>query len=161
PSTAGPSKTTAPSRTYSPARGSARPRSCARRCRTCWRSGARTPTRRSSPRRASAPASSPAGPARRRPARRRAESRRPGALGGPSLEGPGDPRERLFRWLARPDNPYLARAFVNRVWAHYFGVGLVEPVDNFSVANPPSNEKLLDSLARYFIETKYDVRALE
>src|SRR5262249_33286030 len=67
----------------------------------------------------------------------------------------------LFRWLVRPDNPFFARAFVNRVWAHYLGVGLVEPVDNFSVANPPSNERLLDALAKDFVEHGYDVRRLE
>ncbi len=83
------------------------------------------------------------------------------APGGPALETEGDPREALFRWMARPDNPYFARSFVNRVWAHYFGVGLVEPVDNFSVANPPSNEKLLDALARDFVEHGYDLRRLE
>jgi hypothetical protein len=63
--------------------------------------------------------------------------------------------------MRRPDNPYFARSFVNRVWAHYLGVGLVEPVDNFSVANPPSNERLLDALARDFVRGGYDVRRLE
>src|SRR5262249_37554432 len=48
-----------------------------------------------------------------------------------------------------------------RVWAHYFGVGLVEPVDNFSAANPPSNERLLDALAAEFTRTGYDIRRLE
>src|SRR5262249_11807417 len=66
----------------------------------------------------------------------------PKALGGPELDYDGDARERLFAWLVRPDNPYFARSFVNRVWAAYFGAGLVEPVDNFSVANPPTNERL-------------------
>jgi hypothetical protein len=83
------------------------------------------------------------------------------ALGGPAIEDKGDLREGLFRWMVRPDNPYFARSFVNRVWAHYFGVGLVEPVDNFSVANPPSNEQLLDALARNFVEHRYDIRWLE
>src|SRR5262249_54707676 len=61
----------------------------------------------------------------------------------------------------RPDNSFFARAFVNRVWGHYFGVGIVDPVDNFSLANPPSNEKLLDALAKDFIEHKFDIRYLE
>ncbi len=84
------------------------------------------------------------------------------ALGGPeiSLEG-GDARERLFAWMTRPDNPFFARALVNRVWAHYFGAGLVEPVDNFSVANPPTNERLLDALAAEFMRSGYDFRGLE
>ena len=81
--------------------------------------------------------------------------------GGPAVEGQGDPRERLFRWLTRPGNPFFARAFVNRMWAHYFGAGLVEPVDNFSLANPPSNPALLDSLTRAFTASGYDIRRLE
>jgi len=83
------------------------------------------------------------------------------ALGGPEIALEGDARVRLFEWLARPDNPFLARAFVNRVWAHYFGTGLVEPVDGFSVANPPSNATLLDALAADFVSSGYDVRRLE
>jgi hypothetical protein len=83
------------------------------------------------------------------------------ALGGPELELRGDPRESLFRWLTAPDNPTFARSFVNRVWAHYFGRGLVEPVDGFSVANPPSNEPLLDALAKDFVGSGYDLRRLE
>jgi hypothetical protein len=86
---------------------------------------------------------------------------RPKALGGPEIDLEGDARERLFRWLVRPDNPFFARSFVNRVWAHYFGIGLVEPVDGFSVANPPSNGRLLDALARDFIAHGYDIRRLE
>ncbi len=83
------------------------------------------------------------------------------ALGGPVIAAGGDARVRLFEWLARPDNPYFARAFVNRVWAHYFGAGLVEPVDGFSVANPPSNAALLDALADDFTSHGYDIRRLE
>jgi hypothetical protein len=85
----------------------------------------------------------------------------PRALGGPELTAAGDPREELFRWLVHPDNPYFARSFVNRVWAHYMGRGLVEPVDNFSAGNPASNERLLDALARDFIHSQYDIRRLE
>lgn len=86
----------------------------------------------------------------------------PKALGGPEFAyDKGDAREQLFKWLVQPDNPYFARSFVNRVWAHYFGAGLVDPVDNFSVANPPSNEKLLDALAKDFVAHKYDIRRLE
>jgi hypothetical protein len=86
---------------------------------------------------------------------------KPRALGGPELAETADPRERLFEWMAQPDNPYFARSFVNRVWAHYFGVGIVDPVDDFSAANPPSNEPLLDALARHFIAHGYDIRRLE
>ncbi len=83
------------------------------------------------------------------------------ALGGPEIESEGDFRERLFQWMVQPDNPFFARSFVNRLWGHYFGIGLVDPVDNFSVANPPSNEKLLDALAKDFVESKFDIRRLE
>lgn len=83
------------------------------------------------------------------------------ALGGPELSIEGDAREQLFQWMIRPNNPLFARSFVNRVWAMYFGVGLVDPVDNLSVANPASNERLLDWLARSFIESGFDLRHLE
>jgi hypothetical protein len=85
----------------------------------------------------------------------------PKALGGPELDFKGDARAKLCDWLVRPDNPFFARVFVNRVWALYFGKGLVDPVDNFSVANPPSNEKLLHALAGDFTEHRYDIRRLE
>jgi hypothetical protein len=85
------------------------------------------------------------------------------ALGGPEIKaGPGeDARVALFDWMRSPDNPFFARSFVNRVWGHYAGVGLVDPVDNFSLANPPSNQKLLDALARDFTEHQYDIRHIE
>jgi hypothetical protein len=87
----------------------------------------------------------------------------PKALGGPVLK-PGkdeDPRVLLYNWLVATDNPYFARSLVNRVWGHYLGVGVVDPVDNFSLANPPSNEKLLAALAKDFVDHHYDLRALE
>jgi hypothetical protein len=80
---------------------------------------------------------------------------------GPTIGYQGDAREALWRWLSRPDNPFFSRNLVNRVWAHYIGRGLVEPVDGFSVANPPSNERLLDALARDFAAHGYDLRRLE
>jgi hypothetical protein len=87
----------------------------------------------------------------------------PKALGGPEINvGKGeDARVALFDWLRSPDNPYFARSFVNRVWGHYFGVGLVDPVDDFSLGNPSSNETLLDALAREFVDHHYDIRHLE
>jgi hypothetical protein len=87
----------------------------------------------------------------------------PRALGGPEieLERGKDPRVELFEWMRSADNPFFARSFVNRVWGHYFGIGIVHPVDDFSLANPPSNPKLLDALARDFVRNKYDIRALE
>jgi hypothetical protein len=87
----------------------------------------------------------------------------PRALGGPILQVARgqDNRALLYDWLAEPENPFFARSFVNRVWGHYFGVGIVDPVDNFSQANPPSNERLLDALARDFVAHHYDIRHLE
>jgi hypothetical protein len=85
------------------------------------------------------------------------------ALGGPEIafESGKDPRQSLFEWMHSPDNPFFARSFVNRVWGHYFGTGIVHPVDDFSLANPPSNEKLLDALAKEFIDSHYNIRELE
>jgi hypothetical protein len=85
------------------------------------------------------------------------------ALGGPEIkvDKGQDPRVPLFSWMHTPDNPFFAKSFANRVWGHYLGVGIVDPVDNFSLANPPSNEKLLDALAKDFAEHQYDIRHLE
>jgi hypothetical protein len=71
-----------------------------------------------------------------------------------------DPRARLGDWLASPDNPFVARSLVNRVWAQLMGRGLVEPVDDMRETNPPTNGPLLDALAREFVEHGYDVRRL-
>lgn len=86
---------------------------------------------------------------------------KPKAPGGPEIPLSGDPRVKLFEWLSSPENPFFARSFVNRVWGHYFGIGIVHPVDDFSLANPSSNDKLLDTLAREFTEGKYDIRKIE
>jgi hypothetical protein len=85
------------------------------------------------------------------------------ALGGPEIpiEENKDARLALLEWMRSPSNAYFARSFVNRVWGHYFGLGIVDPVDNFSLANPGSNEKLLDALAKDFVDHQYDIRHLE
>jgi len=75
-------------------------------------------------------------------------------------DDPGDRREALADWLTSPDNPYFARAIVNRLWANFYGVGLVEKVDDLRVTNPASNEKLLTAAARYLTEQKFDLKAL-
>jgi hypothetical protein len=69
-----------------------------------------------------------------------------------------DPREPLMTWLRSKDNPYFARAFVNRVWASYFNVGIVNPPDDLSLANPPSNKALLDHLTEGFIDSGFDMK---
>lgn len=71
-----------------------------------------------------------------------------------------DPREKLVDWMVAPENPYFARAICNRVWGHYFGVGLVDPVDDMRATNPPSNPQLLAALAQDFIEHKFDLKHL-
>ena len=71
-----------------------------------------------------------------------------------------DPRAALMAWMRNDDNPYFARAFVNRVWANYFHAGIVSPVDDLNLANPPSNEPLLDYLCRGFIDSGYDMQWL-
>ncbi|MFP6618212.1 MAG: DUF1553 domain-containing protein, partial [Pirellulaceae bacterium] len=71
-----------------------------------------------------------------------------------------DPRQPLMDWLRAPENPYFAHAFVNRVWATYFNVGIVDPPDDMSLGNPPSNKPLLDYLAEGFIEHDFDMHWL-
>jgi hypothetical protein len=85
----------------------------------------------------------------------------PKFLGGeaPALEGK-DPRHFLAAWLTSPDNSFFARNLANRAWAHFFGRGIIEPVDDGRISNPPSNEALLAALAKHLADSKFDVRAL-
>ncbi len=103
------------------------------------------------------------GPGRAKPNPATNKPPAPKVLGGSVLSvKPGeDARVKLADWLTAPENPFFAKSFVNRVWAHYFGVGLVNPVDDFSLANPPTNARLLDALAKDFVESKFDIRKLE
>ncbi len=86
----------------------------------------------------------------------------PKFLDGASIKvGAGqDARQVLARWLTSKDNPYLARATVNRLWSHLLGRGLIDPVDDIRSSNPPLNAPLLDALARDFIEHGYDEQYL-
>jgi hypothetical protein len=86
----------------------------------------------------------------------------PRVLGGAALKlGPGDdPRQPLMEWMRRKDNPYFARVFINRVWAEYFGSGIIDPPDDMNLANPPSNAALLDYLAGSFIDRGFDMKWL-
>jgi hypothetical protein len=72
-----------------------------------------------------------------------------------------DVRAKLAGWITDPKNPYFARTIVNRIWARYFKRGIVDPVDDFRVTNPPSNEKLLDALAEDFVRNGYSIRHTE
>jgi hypothetical protein len=71
-----------------------------------------------------------------------------------------DPRAALADWMTAPDNPFFAKAIVNRVWNVFFGRGIVDPVDDFRTSNPPSNGPLLDWLAKDFIAHHFDLKHL-
>lgn len=85
----------------------------------------------------------------------------PKFLGGavPDLKG-ADRRSVLADWLTAAENPWFARSLANRVWAHFMGPGIVEPVDDARVSNPPSNDPLLGALADRLVETGYNFQAL-
>jgi hypothetical protein len=86
----------------------------------------------------------------------------PAFLGGGFAEiAPGqDRRVILANWLASPKNPYFATNFVNRLWQHFFGIGIVEPVDDVRVSNPASNPELLEAMAQRLTSTNYDFKGL-
>lgn len=86
----------------------------------------------------------------------------PRALDGPLSQAStnSDPRRELVHWLTSPANPFFARAAVNRIWAVFFGRGLVEPVDDFRISNPCVNPPLLNALAEDFAKHGYDLKHL-
>ena len=86
----------------------------------------------------------------------------PRGLDGPELtiDPDDDPRQKLVDWMVEPKNPFFARAVANRYWAHFMGRGLVDPVDDMRVTNPPSNPELLDALAQDLIDHKFDLKHL-
>jgi hypothetical protein len=69
-----------------------------------------------------------------------------------------DPRAVVVEWMRRPDNPFFARAIVNRIWAHYFGRGIVDPPDHLSPLNPPTHPELLRELADGLVQNRFDLR---
>jgi hypothetical protein len=69
-------------------------------------------------------------------------------------------RPSLARWATSPDNPYFARAAVNRLWWQFFGRGIVNPVDDMHAGNPPSHPELLELLSQQFIESGFDLKFL-
>src|SRR5687768_15414074 len=75
-------------------------------------------------------------------------------INGHSLRG-GRPK-----WIASPENPYSARNLANIVWAHFLGVGIIDPVDDVRISNPATNPELLDALAAKFTEYDYDFKRL-
>jgi len=85
----------------------------------------------------------------------------PANLNGLPAKGNGaDFRPALANWMTAADNPFFARAFVNRVWREMMGRGIVEPVDDLRVSNPPTNPALLDAVAAEFVKNKFDLRRL-
>lgn len=77
----------------------------------------------------------------------------------PDLNNVGDRRAEFAAWATSRENPWFVRAIVNRLWGHYFGRGLVEPIDDLRATNPASNEPLLEALAQHLIEADYDLQA--
>lgn len=69
-----------------------------------------------------------------------------------------DPRELLAQWMTDPGNENFSGSMVNRLWRHFFAVGLVEPVDDLRISNPPSNRELWAALNQEFVSHKYDLR---
>jgi hypothetical protein len=86
----------------------------------------------------------------------------PRGLDGPELtiSEDEDPRQKLVDWMVEPKNPIFAKAICNRLWAHFMGRGLVEPVDDMRVTNPPSNPELMEALARELIDNKFDLKSV-
>ncbi|HET6879790.1 MAG TPA: DUF1549 and DUF1553 domain-containing protein [Pirellulales bacterium] len=76
------------------------------------------------------------------------------------VEEGGDPRRALASWLTSPDNEMFSRNLANRIWAQLMGRGIVEPVDDVRVSNPPMNEPLLDALSRRLLDSKFSLHQL-
>lgn len=72
----------------------------------------------------------------------------------------GDARQALAEWITSRENPYFAKAVANRLWAHFFGRGLVEPVDDFSPSNPATHPEILELLAEAVVTADYDITVL-
>ena len=66
----------------------------------------------------------------------------------------------LADWMTNPGNPYFAKAVVNRTWSSLLGRGIVDPVDDVRISNPPSNPELLDELGKRFTDAKYNFRSI-
>jgi hypothetical protein len=82
-------------------------------------------------------------------------------LGGPPADfaSVNDRRQVLATWMTDPQNPFFAKAITNRIWAHYFGRGLIEPIDDIRQTNPATNPALLDALTARMRELNYDLKA--
>ncbi len=86
---------------------------------------------------------------------------KPKFLGGAEPDTAGkDRRELMAMWLTSTDNPYFATSVANRVWSHFFGKGIVEPVDDIRVSNPAINPELFKTLGDKLVEYNYDFKKL-
>jgi hypothetical protein len=85
----------------------------------------------------------------------------PKFLGGPAPTMEKQTRRQAVAdWLAAPDNPWFARNVANITWSHFFGIGIVNPVDDMRISNPASNPELLDAMAKQFVEYNFDLKKL-
>lgn len=78
----------------------------------------------------------------------------------PQIASGSSARLTLADWMTSRDNPYFARTAANRVWGNFFGIGIVDPIDDFSDSNQPSHPELLDLLARELVEHDFDLKFL-
>lgn len=86
---------------------------------------------------------------------------KPKFLGGdaPDIEGQ-DPRGALAKWLTAPDNAAFNQTMANIIWSHFFGRGIVDPVDDVRISNPPSNKELLEALGAKLAQDGFDKKKL-
>ncbi|MFN7938160.1 MAG: DUF1549 and DUF1553 domain-containing protein [Bryobacteraceae bacterium] len=82
------------------------------------------------------------------------------SIGAPPIPQGGDRREALAEWLTSKNNPFFAKAIVNRMWSYFFGKGIIDPVDDIRASNPPVNEALLTALTKDFVERGFDLHHL-
>lgn len=82
------------------------------------------------------------------------------ALDGTSLEKGVETRKALATWMTSKDNPWFAKAFVNRMWGHFLGRGFYDPVDDIRPSNPPTTPELLDAITADFVAHDFDVKHL-
>jgi hypothetical protein len=87
---------------------------------------------------------------------------KPSGLGEKAVDltADDDPRVALADWMSKKENPFFAKSLVNRYWKHFFGRGIVDPEDDMRETNPPSNRELLDTLAKRFLDTNFDLKEL-
>ena len=81
-------------------------------------------------------------------------------VGSIESKGDEDRRTAFVTWLVDVKNPYFAKIEANRIWSHLFSRGIVDPIDDFRDSNPPSNESLLEALAKDFVESGFDRKHL-